>query len=305
MINYYNVLNNRNIINNVNKSENNNGHHTKSGFLDISIIDVITRTPFKNANIKLYRLTIVGQYAENAEAILIGEYYTDENGKIPLIELQVIDYPFNRYYALIDASGYNSVTLLNIPIYENTKSIYDIELNRAIIGEPIREYIRIPTRFETYNNMNNSRYIYNNKSNVIKTNIIDNNLKTGTLETTVIDAETKIPIANALLQLYRLVITGQNLDRAYSQLIHMNTTDVNGRVPVLSLPVIEYSSNRYFMFLRADGYTDVNVLNIPIYQNVNTKYDIEMHPKTTTEQKVEFIRTPTDIQYFLPPLWYF
>jgi len=74
---------------------------------------------------------------------------------------------------------------------------------------------------------------------------------------------------------------------------------------VLSLPVIEYSSNRYFMFVRADGYTDVNVLNIPIYQNVNTKYDIEMHSKTTTEHKVEFIRTPTDIQYYLPPLWYF
>ncbi len=87
--------------------------------------------------------------------------------------------------------------------------------------------------------MNNSRYMYNNKTDEIKTNIIDNNLKTGTLEFTVIDAETKIPIANALLQLYRLVITGQNLDRAYSQLIHMNTTDVTGRIPVLSLPVIE------------------------------------------------------------------
>lgn len=304
MMDNYNRLNKSNIINSVNKLESNNNYNPKSGFLDISIKDVITRTPFKNANMKLYRLTIAGRYAENAEAILIGEYYTDENGKIPLIELQVIDYPLNRYYALIDASGYNSITLLNIPIYENIKSIYDIELNRSIIGEPIREYIRIPTRFEAYSNMIISRHM-NDMSNVVKTNVNDYNLKTGILETTVKDAETKIPIANALLQLYRIVITGENLDRAYSQLIHTNTTDINGIVPILSLPVIEYPSNRYFMFVRADGYNDVNVLNIPIYQNVNTKYDIEMHPKTTKEQKVEFIRTPTDIQYFIPPLWYF
>ena len=304
MMNYYNRSSKSNIIKNVNKMENSNGYNSKSGFLDMSLIDVITRTPFKNANIKLYRLTIRGEFAEKAEAILIGEYYTDENGKIPLIELQVIEYPLNRYYALIEASGYNNVTLLNIPIYENTKSIYDIVLNRAIIEEPIREYIRIPTRFEAYTNRYNVD-IYNNKSEVKKTNIIENNLKTGTLETTVINAQTKMPVANAVLQLYRIFIMGQNLDRAYSQLIHTNTTDANGNSPIVSLPVIEYPSNRYFMLIRVDGYNDANVLNIPIFQNVNTIYKIELNPKTTTEQKVDFIRTPTDFQYFIPPLWYF
>ncbi len=132
---------------NINNDTNSN---EKKGYLEITVTDEKTGMPIDNVNIEVYKITIFGDYAERAISILMERHSTTENGTIPLIELPLISWPENRYYAYLDAFGYYGVTLLNIPIYENIKTIYNVKMKRIESTEPIREFMRTPTRTEYY-----------------------------------------------------------------------------------------------------------------------------------------------------------
>ena len=137
---------------NIYKSDMNNDTHPndKTGYLEITVTDVTTGMPIDNVDIEVYRLTIYGDFAERALSKLMVRYSTYEDGTIPLIELPVISWPENRYFALLDVFGYYGVSIVNIPIYENVKTIYNIEMSHITSTEPIREYIRTPTGTESY-----------------------------------------------------------------------------------------------------------------------------------------------------------
>lgn len=129
---------------------NSNFDEVKTGYLEITVNDALTGMPINNVNIEVLQLTIFGEYSERAVSKLVESYSTDENGKIPIIELPLIEWPENRYFAYLDVFGYHNVTLINIPIYEDINTIYNIEMNRITTPEPIREFIRTPTRTEYY-----------------------------------------------------------------------------------------------------------------------------------------------------------
>lgn len=129
---------------------NNDSNDEKTGFLEITVSDAQSGMPVPDVDVELLKLTILGEYAERAVSELVVRYSTLEDGSIPLIELPLIEWPVNRYFALLDVFGYHNVTLVNIPIYEDVKTIYNIQLNRITSPTPLREYIRTPTRTEYY-----------------------------------------------------------------------------------------------------------------------------------------------------------
>lgn len=137
---------------NINKlaMNNNSNSNEKTGYLEITVTDALTGMPIADVDIEVFKLTILGDYAERAMSELVVRYSTLEDGTIPLIELPLIDWPENRYFALLDVFGYYNVTIVNIPIYEDVKTIYNISMNRITSPAPIREYIRTPTRTEYY-----------------------------------------------------------------------------------------------------------------------------------------------------------
>ncbi|WP_326907973.1 hypothetical protein [Sedimentibacter sp. MB31-C6] len=135
---------------NINKFDKNDYSNERAGYLEITVIDAQTGMPIKDVDIEVFILTISGNYAEKGISQLIERYSTDENGTIPILELPLIEWPNNRYFALIDVFGYYSITIVNIPIYEEIKTIYNVEMNLITSPTPIREYIRTPSKTEYY-----------------------------------------------------------------------------------------------------------------------------------------------------------
>lgn len=143
----YSNINGLNINND--SSSNSNG---QTGYLEITVTDSSTGMPVENVDVEVFMLTILGQYAERGLSELVVRYSSYEDGTFPLIELPVINWPEERYFAQLDVFGYHNITLLNIPIYDNVKTIYNVQLTRITSPEPIRVFIRTPTRTEYYDN---------------------------------------------------------------------------------------------------------------------------------------------------------
>lgn len=133
---------------NINKLNINNGNNSseQTGFLDITVTDALNGNPVDDVNIEIFKLTILGDYAERATSLLVTRFSTYENGRIPIVELPLIKWPYERYFAFLEVFGYHDVTIINIPIYEGITTEYNVELNRITSPEPIREFIRTPTR---------------------------------------------------------------------------------------------------------------------------------------------------------------
>lgn len=130
---------------NINNDSNDN---EQTGFLEVTTHDAPTGMPVEDAIIEVFKLTILGEFAERAFSTLVTRYATDENGRIPLIVLPLIEWPTERYFAYVNVFGYHDVTIINIPIYEGVTTTYNIQLNRITSPEPIHEFIRTPTRTE-------------------------------------------------------------------------------------------------------------------------------------------------------------
>lgn len=123
------------------------------GFLNVSVINNTTLLPVKDAKVALYEVNITGEYSETAEAKLIGIFNSDENGKIPIVELPInrvglygVEYAHNHYHMTVDAPGYYLVTVLNIQIYENLETIYQINLSPVTSEEPLYKFIITPIK---------------------------------------------------------------------------------------------------------------------------------------------------------------
>lgn len=129
---------------------NNDSADEKIGYLEITVTDALTGLPIADVDTELFKLTITGEYAERALSELVVRYSTLEDGTIPLIELPVIDWPDERYFAYLDVFGYYGVTLINIPIYEGVKTVYNVEMSRITSPTPLREFMRTPTRTEYF-----------------------------------------------------------------------------------------------------------------------------------------------------------
>ncbi|MGD9567389.1 MAG: hypothetical protein AB7V48_03595 [Sedimentibacter sp.] len=60
----------------------------ETGYLDITVYDN-TNTPIKGALVTISNVSYTGQFFEIGDGQLLFEFYTDENGKIPITKLPV------------------------------------------------------------------------------------------------------------------------------------------------------------------------------------------------------------------------
>lgn len=131
-------------------------------------------------------------------------------------------------------------------------------------------------------------YIYNiNKSGTVQ--------NTGHLSVTVLNKLNNEPIAFAEVSVYYLIIRGLYSEGGEGELIVRHITDEHGRVPLIELPVIDRSSSprsQYFMTVNHFRYYQVNLMNIQIYPNITTEYNVMLTPLTETHPDYKFIITP-------------
>ncbi|MDF2948613.1 MAG: hypothetical protein K0R07_629, partial [Sedimentibacter sp.] len=63
---------------------------TKTGFLEVSVFSEEDREPVSDAKVTISLFEVRGLYNESAIENVISSYVSDDNGKIPVIELPVI-----------------------------------------------------------------------------------------------------------------------------------------------------------------------------------------------------------------------
>lgn len=108
--------------------------------------------PIEGAQITIFFFEVSGIYMESAIETEVVSYFTDERGSAPLIELPVIgiaDSPVkiaDEYHMRVSAPGYYSVIVMNIQIFPDTTTSYNIRLNPVTDGESYIRYIIIPEK---------------------------------------------------------------------------------------------------------------------------------------------------------------
>ena len=137
-----------NRYNQVYSSESNSATY---GNLDITVIDITDNNPIANALVSIFKVNVIGLYGEQGEGIQIGRYLTDSNGKIPIITLPAVssyDSKIGRpriiYYLSINAFGYYDVVVMEIQIYPNITTSYNISLSPITTQTPRYEFIYNP-----------------------------------------------------------------------------------------------------------------------------------------------------------------
>lgn len=136
----------------INILETNNG----TGFLEVSVFSDQTKEPISGAEVSIYKFIVRGVYGEAGDEELIVAYITDENGKVPIIELPVIhevevnngktDFSRIQYHMNIKASGYNTVTVINMEIFRDQTLVFNVNLAPDIPGENRSQFIIIPEK---------------------------------------------------------------------------------------------------------------------------------------------------------------
>ncbi len=120
----------------------------EKGKLSVKIINKFTKEPVTFVSATVYLLTFEGLYSEHGTADLVARHITDENGKIPIIELPVIDrvnsHPSTQYYMTVNHFRYHPVNLMNIQIYPNITTDYDVHLTPITSPHPDYEFLITP-----------------------------------------------------------------------------------------------------------------------------------------------------------------
>lgn len=124
----------------------------ETGFFNVSVFSEDGNAPISNAEVAIYLYNVRGIYNEAATINEIVRYTTDENGKIPLIELPVIHElgnpgkNINQYQMRVDANGYYSVIIMNFEIFPNVTNNFNVVMTPVHTGEPHIEVIIIPEK---------------------------------------------------------------------------------------------------------------------------------------------------------------
>lgn len=114
------------------------------GYLEISVYDDAVNEPIKNAEVKVYLLTISGLYQERGDGKLITSVRTGDNGYAPLLRLPALNRTqepikenVNSIYMLtINSEGYYRAFAFDIQIYPNVTTSYSINLRHVNIDAP-------------------------------------------------------------------------------------------------------------------------------------------------------------------------
>lgn len=140
------------VKNNIKKLELNN-ETVITGFLEVSVFDNESNFPISGAEVSIYRFSIIGFDVTQGEEVLIESRTTNEEGKIPIVELPVIhgindatDIEHIQYHMAVNAIGYNSVTVINIEIFPYVTTVYNVRMSSIAMGVPRNEFVIIPEK---------------------------------------------------------------------------------------------------------------------------------------------------------------
>ncbi|MDD4678861.1 MAG: carboxypeptidase-like regulatory domain-containing protein [Tissierellia bacterium] len=120
-----------------------------TGFLEARVFSE-EGNPIEDARVSISLYELRGIYKESAIENEIVSHYTDEYGNIPIIELPVIhelgEANTDEYHMRVDAPGYYSVIVMNIEIFPDTTTSFNIVLTPVTEGESYVRFIIIPEK---------------------------------------------------------------------------------------------------------------------------------------------------------------
>ena len=141
------MLNNRKSY--INRKINKLEFSGNTGFLEARVFSE-EGNPIEDARVSISLYELRGIYKESAIENEIVSHYTDEYGNIPIIGLPVIhelgEANNDEYHMRVDAPGYYSVIVMNIEIFPDTTTSFNIVLTPVTEGESYVRFIIIPEK---------------------------------------------------------------------------------------------------------------------------------------------------------------
>lgn len=123
-----------------------------TGKLDLTVFHEQFKSPLINALVKIYKVTVSSEYNEIGDGFLINQFLTDANGKIPLIELPILNELMDNnkdfYYIAVHAFNHHSAYVFNAQIYPDITTMYNISLQFIYTSDEHFQFIMEPTRSE-------------------------------------------------------------------------------------------------------------------------------------------------------------
>ncbi len=125
------------------------GKNINTGRLSITVRNKENDEPITFAEVSLFLFNIRGFYGEVGDGILIARHVTDDEGRVPVIELPIIDknaYPLSQYYMTVKHFRFYPVNVMGIEIYTDVTTEYTILLTPLTSKHPDYEFIITPIR---------------------------------------------------------------------------------------------------------------------------------------------------------------
>lgn len=127
-------------------------HNTETGMLDITVFHEEFKEPLPNALIKVYKISVSGEYNENGAGTLVHQSLTPNNGYLQRLELPVLNelMPGNRdfYFIAIHHPTHHSAYIFNVEIYPNIITSFNVYLNFRYTNEEFFKFNLNPRRSE-------------------------------------------------------------------------------------------------------------------------------------------------------------
>lgn len=124
----------------------------EKGKLGVTVFHEQFRTPLANALVKIYKVTVSGEYDEKGDGLLINQFITDVNGKIPDVDLPILNELMTDskdfYSIAVHAINHYSAYVFNAEIYPDITTMYNISLQFIYTSDDKFQFIMQPTRSE-------------------------------------------------------------------------------------------------------------------------------------------------------------
>ncbi|WP_312815056.1 hypothetical protein [Sedimentibacter sp.] len=122
-----------------------NNNQNEIGYLNINVFQYVLKTPIEGAIVKVSTLTVTGLYRENGLGVFINTDISDQDGKVPTFKLPVLKEENEYYIVSVQAPDYHTAYLIDVPIYPDVTTFYDIYLRHySSGGDPDYEFIMQP-----------------------------------------------------------------------------------------------------------------------------------------------------------------
>jgi len=117
----------------------------EAGYLNVNVFRYVLKIPISDAFVRISKLTISGLYRESGMGVYIDTNKSDENGKVPTFKLPVLKDDNSIYILSVQSPEYHSAYVIDVPIYHNITTTYDIYLRHYTYGGvPDYEFILQP-----------------------------------------------------------------------------------------------------------------------------------------------------------------